>query len=125
MSARLAAVLIALGLLAGVWLYGRHVGALEVRAEWQAEKDADREAAEALREANRLRAMAASRDFEASRQRLVAQAEAARSALRRDLQVPVACSTGDAHALKLADLPIPAAAVGRLRDAAGQGAPAR
>lgn len=123
MTARLAGVLLVVALLVGVWLHGRHVGGLEVRAEWQAEKDADRAAAEAQREADRLRGMAASRDFEASRQRLQVQAEAARSALRRDLQAPLTCPTGEAHAL--ADLPIPAAAVGRLRDAAGQGAPAR
>lgn len=115
----------ALAVLVAVWWHGHHVGTQGIQAKWDAQKLADQQAAETQRETERLRAQSASRDFEAKRMSLRAQAEAARAGLRRDLQQPFHCPEGGDHVQTLADLPVPAAAVDRLRSAAGQGSSPR
>ena len=117
-----ARILALLALVAGASYAGHHVGAKGVRAEWDAQRLADRDAADAQAETNRLSSRSASARYVATAQRIRARLEPARQALRRDLQAPITCPAPGASHAALADLPIPAAALQRLRDAAGQGA---
>ncbi len=104
----------ALALLVGVWLHGRGVGADRVRADWQAE----REAADAAAEADRLRSRAAATQYEASRAAIAARAAKTSQEVRNALNAPI-CRPLEASApgLRLGDVAVPAAVVERLRDA--------
>ena len=106
-----------LALVALVWFHGWTTGGNGVRSEWQAADEVAREAAQTQAEQNRKTALDASRQFESTRQRLVAENERTRSALSVALRAPISCDDkGAPHAL--ADLPIPAAVVDRLRQSA-------
>lgn len=112
---RAAAVLL---LLAVAWVHGQRTGAARVRADWQADTLARERASAAAEAAQRRQAHAAGERYEAQRAALQAQATQARAALRDALQRPICpAAAGDSHAPTLADLPIPAAAVERLRHA--------
>ena len=101
-------------LIAGIWFHGHHMGAKGVQADWDA-AELDRERQIQIHEAQaRRRAADASGGFERQRARITQALPAIREGLRQDLQAP-ACQK-DAHE-SLADLPIPAAAVDRLRNA--------
>lgn len=109
-------VLAALALLAGIWFHGRHVGADGVRAEWQAQQQADREAADAERESNRLRAQAAAKDYESQRAAIAARqpSQEYRYALTARICPPPGALVRD---YELGDLPLPGAVLDRLRAA--------
>lgn len=117
----MAAVLI--GALVAVGWFGYTKGAAHVMAEWNAEKLAAAQAAEAIGQKQRLQASKAASEYEAQRAALQAQATQARAALRNALQRPI-CPTGEPNAaLTLADVPVPADALRRLRDAGAASAP--
>jgi hypothetical protein len=109
---------VALALLAGVWLHGRSTGAASVRAESQAQQLADREAADAARESDRLRARAADADYQARRaaaaRRAVTPSPESVYALHATI-CPPAGPLG--RPLELGDVPVPRAWLNRLRDA--------
>lgn len=106
-------------LLAGCWWHGHRTGAAGVQAEWTA-ADVARERATQIHEAQQRRtAHAAGERYEAQRAAIAAQATQARAALRNALSAPICPAAEDSHAPTLADLAVPAAAVQRLRDAAG------
>lgn len=108
----------ALALLAGAWMHGRSVGVDGVRAEWQAQQQQDREAAETQRESERLRARAAAADYETRRAAIAARATQVSPEVRNALNAPICRPLGaSAPGLRLGDLAVPAAVVGRLRDA--------
>lgn len=101
-------------LIACIWFHGRHMGAKGVQADWDAAELA-RERQIQIHEAQaRRRAADASGRFEGQRARINQALPAIRDGLRQDLQVP-ACQKDSNESL--ADLPIPAAAVDRLRNA--------
>lgn len=118
-----ARILVALAVVAGAWFHGHHVGATAEKADCQARELATVAAAEAQAETNRLSARSASARYVVTAQRIRARLEPARIGLRQALQAPVNCRLGasNADSLKLADVTVPAAALDRLRDAAGQG----
>jgi hypothetical protein len=112
------AALLVLALLAGTWWHGRRTGAAQVQAEWTADT-LQRERLVQLAEAQqRRRSHAAGVGYEAQRAANTQRLATARPELRQALQQP-ACPPGAPNAPTLADLPIPAAAVDRLRHAAG------
>lgn len=107
-----------LALLGGAWLHGRQAGAGAVRADWQAQQIADREAAETARESDRLRARAAeasyfSRSAAAARRAATPSPESV-YALHATI-CPPAGPLG--RALELGDVPVSRAVLDRLRDA--------
>ncbi|KQY83642.1 hypothetical protein [Pelomonas sp. Root1444] len=107
-----------LALLAGVWFHGDRTGAAGVRAEWDAQRLAEQQAAEAQAEQQRLRARAAATDYETKR-----------AALLRRLTQPSPESVYALHAticppagalgkpLELGDVPVPGVWLDRLRNA--------
>lgn len=114
-AVKLGAVLAVLG---GAWVHGRSVGAAGVRAEWQAQQQEAREAAETQRESERLRARAAAADYETRRAAIAARATQASTEVRNALSAPICRPLGaSAPGLRLGDVAVPAAVVGRLRDA--------
>lgn len=96
-----------LALLAGLWLHGRHTGA-------EAERQAQAEAAEAQREANRLRARAAEAGYEAQRAALARRPITPSPEVAHALAAPI-CPPGTP--LQLGDVPVPGAVLVRLRRA--------
>lgn len=108
----------ALALLAGAWLHGRSVGAADVRAEWQAQQQQDRDAAEAQAETRRLQARSAATQYETRRAAIAARATQVSPEVRNALNAPICRPLGaSAPGLRLGDVAVPAAVVGRLRDA--------
>ncbi len=105
-------------LLAGTWWHGNRTGAAGVQADWDAAELQRERAVQAQEAAQRRQAHSAGERYEAQRAALIANATQARAELLQALQRPI-CPAEDRHAPQLADLPIPAAAVQRLRAAAG------
>lgn len=109
------------GIVGLIWAHGRHSGSSVTQARWDA-AELQRERAIQMQEAQQRRqAQNAGMAYEQERIRLraLANSNAERQALLDTLQQPACPATGDDHAPQLADLPIPAAAVDRLRRAAG------
>lgn len=104
-------------LLAVVWAHGMTKGKAWVQADWNAANVAAERAAQAAADQNRKTALDASRQFESTKRRLVAENERTRSALSVALRTPISCDDKGAP-YALADLPVPAAVVDRLRDSA-------
>jgi hypothetical protein len=112
------------GLTAWAIHHERSVGAAQCRSQQEA-LVASYQAKEAQARAERQQqAASAAADFEASRARSTAALASTRAALSSALQRPIctphAASESD-HAQTLADLPIPADVVSRLRDSAAGG----
>lgn len=108
--------LLLLGLLAGAWLHGRSTGADSVQARWDADKLAQERAQQAQEAAQRRRAHEASSIYQAQAGKRAKAQESLRADLAASLAIP-ACPKESDHALSLADLPIPAAAIDRLQRA--------
>lgn len=117
---RLAWQICAVAALVGVvWGHGLTKGKAWVQADWDAANVAAERAAQAAAQAQRDQANAAATDFETKRARLATELHRARGALSVALRTPLSCApTGDGHAPTIADVPVPAAAVDRLRVAA-------
>lgn len=113
-----------LALVVGAWFHGHHVGADGVTADWAA-SDREREAAAiAAARDNTQRAHAAATDYEAAKARGAAALASTRAELRNALQRPICPPGGHEEtddAPTIADLPVPADAVDRLRRAAAGG----
>jgi len=109
------AVLVLLALAGG---YGYHHGAQRVQARWDKQVQADRDAAEAWRETNRLRAQSAASTYATSSaaiaQRVAKPSAEATYALHATI-CPPAGALG--KPLELGDVPVPAVWLERLRDA--------
>jgi hypothetical protein len=105
--------------LAGIWFHGHRTGSAGVQADWDAAELQRERAIQAAEASQRRQAYTAGERYEATRAALQAQANAARAGLSEALKRPICTATEDAHAPQLADLPIPSAAVDRLRAAAG------
>lgn len=111
-------LLAALVLLAGAAAYGYRHGAARVQARWDAQAQAAQAAADTARESDRLRARAASADYEARRAAIAARATQVSPEVRNALSAPICRPLGaSAPGLRLGDLDVPAVVVGRLRDA--------
>jgi hypothetical protein len=122
-STHMIAAVVLVGVLASVGWLGYSRGAADVTAAWTAEKLAAERLAEAVATQHRAKANEAAMAYESTRAALQAQATQARAALKNALQRPV-CPNGDVNAaLSLADLPVPADALQRLRDAGAASAP--
>lgn len=111
-------------LVALVWFHGMTKGKAWVQADWDAANvQAERQAQEAAT-ARRAQANAAAQDFETKRAQLAGELARTRGALSVALRAPLSCNpTEDGHAPTIGDVPVPAAAVSRLR-AAASGPPA-
>jgi hypothetical protein len=106
-------------LLAVVWAHGMTKGKAWVQADWDKATVAAERAAQAAAQAQRDQANAAAKDFETKRTRLATELQRTRGALSVALRTSLSCEpTGDGHVPTLADVPVPAAAVDRLRIAA-------
>jgi hypothetical protein len=103
-----------LALLAGAWGHGRHVGAAGVQARWDAQVRADKDAADAARESDRLASHAAATRYEAARAAIAARAAAPSPEYRNALAAPICPVAGP---LELGDVSVPAAVLQRLHDA--------
>lgn len=108
--------LLLLGLLAGVWWHGRSTGADSVQARWDADTLARERAQQAQEAAQRRRAHEASSAYQDQAGKRSRANESLRADLDAALNTP-ACPKEAPHALVLADLPVPAAALDRLRRA--------
>lgn len=105
-------------LLVSACLFGHRIGAAGVRAQWQAQQLAERAAAEAARESDRLNSHAAATRYEAQRAAIASRVTLTSPEVRNALHAPI-CPPAAASApvLELGDVPIPAAVLQRLRDA--------
>lgn len=103
-----------LALMAGVWFHGRHIGAVGVQARWDAQVRADKDAADAAREADRLRSHAAATKYEVQRAAIAARSTTPTPEYRDALHAPICPVAGP---LELGDVPLGAAVLQRLRDA--------
>ena len=112
--AKVAAIL---ALLAGVWWHGRSSGANAVQARWDADTIATERAQQAQEAAQRRRATAASTDYQAKAARRAASNDSIRADLGASLSVTACPKEANHVPLQLADLPIPGAALDRLRRA--------
>lgn len=114
-SLKLGGVLLALVL---AWGYGYHHGGQRVQRKWDAQQLADRQAAEAQREAQRLTAQAAATEYEAKRAAIARRAAQASLESRYALTATICPPPGAiGRPLELGDVPIPGAVLDRLRDA--------
>jgi hypothetical protein len=106
-------------LLAVVWAHGMTKGKAWVQADWDAATVATERAAQAAAQAQRDQANAAATEFETKRAQLATELQRTRGALSVALRTPLSCTpTGDGHVPTIADVPVPADAVARLRAAA-------
>jgi hypothetical protein len=105
-------------LLAGFAGYGYHHGSQRVQRKWDAQVQADKAAAEALRESNRLRAQAASVDYEVQRAAIARRATQPSRESSYALHATICPPAGAlGRALELGDVPVSGAVLDRLRDA--------
>lgn len=111
-----------LALLALVWFHGMTKGKEWTQAEWDAANVAAERQAQQQAEQNRKTALDAAARFESTRQRLSAENRRARDALSVALRAPISCDDKGAP-YALADLPVPAAVVDRLRQSANDRGP--
>lgn len=108
----------ALALLVAAWAHGCHHGGQRVQRQWDAQAAAELQAAEAAREVDRLRSHAAAVQYEARRAAIAARATQPSPEVRNALNAPICRPLGaSAPGLRFGDLAVPAAVVGRLRDA--------
>lgn len=112
-----AKLLLILALLAGVWWHGRSSGADAVQARWDADTIATERAQQAQEAAQRRRATAASADYQAKAARRAASNDSIRADLGASLAVTACPKEPNHEPMQLADLPIPGAALDRLRRA--------
>lgn len=103
-----------LALLVGVWFHGHHAGSQGVQARWDAQVRADKDAADAAREADRVASHAAATHYEAQRAAIAARASQPSQEFRDALHAPICPAAGP---LELGDVPVSAAVLERLRDA--------
>ena len=109
---------VVLALLAGAVGYGHHSGADRVQRKWDARVQADKEAADAAREVDRLRSSAAATKYEAQRAAIASRAAQVSPEVRNALSAPICRPLGaSAPGVRLGDLAVPAAVVDRLRRA--------
>jgi hypothetical protein len=107
-----------LALLVGVWLHGHRVGAAGVQAEWAAQVVADKAAAEAARESDRLRSRAAATSYETQRAAFAARLTKPPPESTYALHATICPPAGALdRPLELGDVPVPGAVLIRLRDA--------
>lgn len=105
-------------LLAGIWFHGHHAGAAAVQAGWDAQVVADKAAAEASRESDRLRGRAAASSYETQRAAITARLTKPQPEATYALHATICPSSGAfGRSLELGDVPIPGAVLDRLRDA--------
>lgn len=115
LALKLGGVALALVLAAG---YGYHHGAERVQRRWDAQQLAERNAAEAARERQRLAAQSATTQYEARRAAIARQATQVSPEVRNALSASICRPLGaSAPGLRLGDVAVSAAVVGRLRDA--------
>lgn len=108
----------ALVLLASVAGYGYHHGAQRIQAKWDKAAREAKDAAEAEREANRLRSQAAAADYETKRAALQRRAAQLSQEAVNALHQPICPEPGvPGRPLELGDVPVPAAVLDRLRSA--------
>ncbi len=103
-------------LLAGVWWHGRSTGADSVQARWDADTVARERAQQAQEAAQRRRAHDASSSYQAQAGKRAKAVQSLRADLNAALET-IACPKDAPNELSLADLPLPAAALDRLRRA--------
>lgn len=116
-STHMIAAAVLVGALAAVGWLGYIRGAAHVMAQWTAERLTAERLATANAARQRQAIASAAAEYETRRAALQLQATQARTALRNALQRPI-CPTGEPNAaLTIADVPVPADAVRRLRDA--------
>jgi hypothetical protein len=98
--------------------YGYHHGAQRVQRRWSAQLAADKAAAEAQAESNRLRARAAATDYEAQRAAIARRATSPSPESRYALHATICPPAGAfSRPLELGDVPVPGVVLDRLRDA--------
>jgi hypothetical protein len=107
-----------LGAVAWAAHHERQLGAASVQADWDAERLASQQAAEAQAEQQRLRAQAAASDYEAKRAEFARRAATPSPESSYALHATICPPPGPlSKPLELGDVPVPAAVLGRLRDA--------
>lgn len=107
-----------LALLAGIWFHGRHIGAAGVQARWDEQTREAKDAADAARESDRLRARSAETTYEAQRAAIARRATTPPPELTYALHATICPPAGAlGKPLELGDVPVPAAVLQRLRSA--------
>lgn len=105
-------------LLAGVWFHGRSSGADRVQAKWDQQVREDKDAADAARESDRLRARTLDAEYQANRaaaaRRLADPSPESVYALKATICPPPGAL---GKPLELGDVPIPGVWLERLRSA--------
>lgn len=100
----------------GAWLHGRSTGADGVQARWDAAEVQRERAIQAQEAQQRRRASAASTSYQTGAAARAKAQHSLRDDITAALSIP-ACPQEAPDALQLADLPVPAAALDRLRRA--------
>jgi hypothetical protein len=102
----------------GIWLHGRGVGADGVLAQWNEQVRVDKEAADAAREVDRLRARTVDAEYQANRaaaaRRMASPSPESEYALKASICPPPGVF---GKPLELGDVPVPGSWLERLRNA--------
>lgn len=118
MTRALFIALLIVSALLGVYTLGHRHGAAGVRADWQAQQIADREAAETLAESTRLRARASATTYETKRAAIARRATPPSPEAQYALHASICPPAGAfSRPLELGDVPVPAVLLDRLRRA--------
>jgi len=105
-------------IVAGIWFHGHHAGAAAVQAAWDEQVRVDKEAAEAVRESNLLRARAAATSYETQRAAIAARLNKPSQESAYAFHATICPKPGVlGQPLELGDVVLPDAVLRRLRDA--------
>lgn len=111
-------ILAGLALLVGAAGYGYHYGTQKVQRKWDAQVAADKAAAEAARESDRLRARSAETTYETQRAAIARRAATPSPESVYALHATICPPAGPlGRALELGDVPVPRVWLDRLRNA--------
>lgn len=114
----IAIALAIVAILAGAAGYGYRHGSMKVQAKWDAQVAADKAAAEALRESNRLRAQAAATSYETQRAAIAARVNKPSQEVDHAFHASICPKPGVfGQPLELGDVPVGAAVLDSLRAA--------
>lgn len=109
---------IGLAVVAGIWFHGRGVGADGVKAKWDQQVREDKDAADAAREVDRLRARSADADYQARKAAAARRTANPSPESEYALHATICPPAGPfGRQLELGDVPVPRAWLDRLRDA--------
>lgn len=102
----------------GIWFHGNRTGAAGVRADWDQQVREDKDAADAAREVDRLRARSADADYQARKATAARRTANPSPESEYALHATICPPAGPfGRPLELGDVPVPGSWLERLRDA--------